>query len=403
MKTNRALVAAMTMGFMVLGTPSVFAQTAKSSGVFKIVKGDVRIKSGRDGKVVKAEIGTRVYASDTVITAADARAKIEMIDKNELNISPASQVSIQKYEFESPEAKKNVLLNVLQGKVRAKVNQKYDGQASHFQVETPSAVAGVRGTDFLTSYEPSTKTSQVVTFQGKVEWGQPGPNGTVQNPVMVKVGQTSVASASAPPSQPTPMSAAELKKADVESKPETAAPASAGGSSNGGAKNGSGNSNSSGGGSSGSSSSSGGSSSSSGSGGSSSSSGSGGGNSSGAGAGAGAGGGAGAAAGSGSGGATQASAADPGSDSGRAPAAVSGVAPAAPAATSDTSHSDLFNSNDLAGGKTPMAPPPLPVIPQLPTLALPNLTTIPKCDFCNQIIQNGSGTAQVKIHVTTSP
>lgn len=453
------------------------AQLGKSSGVFKIVKGDVKIRSGRDKSIMKAEMGTRIYPSDTVITGPDSRAKIEMIDKNELNISPSSEIIIQKYEFEPAKDKKNVLLNVISGKVRSKVNQKYDGQANHFQVVTPSAVAGVRGTDFLTSYSPSTKSSQVVTFQGQVEWGQKGPNNTVVNPVMVKVGQTSQTSSSAPPTQPAPMPASELKKMDSESKADTSSSkqqessgsSQGSGKSSGGsdsnknegdskadsksdskgesksesansdsksdaksdsksdskseskgsetksdaraADNNSGKSGNSGSGSANNSSdarrdsstSSGNSDSNSG-------------GKSGAPS---------AAAPATSGTATSGTTAaqtpanpDGGGGSGsRGPASI-GPGPdtaarppspiSGPAATMPTGAGSggltMIKPADLPSTNT-VAPvmPMMPAIPAMPTTAMPNLNNIPKCDFCNQIIQNGSGKANVKIHVITTP
>src|SRR5690606_34258508 len=106
-----------------------------------------------------------------VIAAKDARAKIVMVDKNILNISPETKITIEKYKFDSSKDEKNVSLNVLYGKVRSTVKQKYDGEKNTFNIKTPSAVAGVRGTDFLTGFNPITKTTKIVTFEGQVLTG----------------------------------------------------------------------------------------------------------------------------------------------------------------------------------------------------------------------------------------
>ena len=183
---------------------------------------DVNIKSGRDAKVTKAAIGLRVFPTDTIITGKDSRAKILMVDKNEINISPDSEIVLQKYVYDPSAGKKEVLLNVLSGKVRAKVEQKYNGTTAKFQVKTPSAVAGVRGTDFLTSFDSSTKQSSVVTFHGHVEFGQPGAGGTIQNPVMVDPGQTSTVAVGTAASAPVEMPKKELASMDKESNADTA-------------------------------------------------------------------------------------------------------------------------------------------------------------------------------------
>ena len=173
-----------------------YAQSAH--GVFKVVKGDVRLVSASDGKEVKVKIGLKVQAKDVVVTGPDSRAKIIMVDKNEINVSPDSRVEIASYEFKPSENKKNAILNIVYGKVRAKVNQKYEGNNT-FQVKTPTAVAGVRGTDFFTSFDKQANLTRVVTFEGKVAFGELGSGGAIINPVIVGAGQaTSMAAGKAP-------------------------------------------------------------------------------------------------------------------------------------------------------------------------------------------------------------
>lgn len=192
------------------------AQAQSVHGVLRVVKGDVQVKSSK-GEVTKARIGAKVFPKDIVITGKEARAKIVMVDNNEINISPESQIEIQNYEYDPAGGKKDVLLNVIYGKVRSKVEQKYDGKTTKFQIKTPSAVAGVRGTDFMMGFNQSNRTSQVVTFEGKVEFGMPGPGGTISNPVFVSPGMTAAINPGSPPSAPQPMPKEELKKMDKES------------------------------------------------------------------------------------------------------------------------------------------------------------------------------------------
>ena len=187
---------------------------AQVHGVLTVVKGKVKVKSGKTGKKKRAKAGMKVYPKDTIITKDESRAKIVMVDKNEINISPASEVVIRNYEYDPAKGKKNVLIDVIYGKVRSKVEQKYNGDTSKFQVKTPSAVAGVRGTDFFTSFNRTTKASKVVTFKGEVAFGLPGPNGAIRNPVAVRVGQFTVASNNAPPAPPRAMPQRELAQFD---------------------------------------------------------------------------------------------------------------------------------------------------------------------------------------------
>ncbi|MGE3973480.1 MAG: FecR domain-containing protein [Bdellovibrionales bacterium] len=193
-----------------------------ADGVFMVVKGDVKVQS--KGKLAPAKVGSKVFPADKIIAGKDSRAKVVMSDKNILNISPDTQLVVEKYVYDQAKDKKEVSLNVLYGKVRATVNQKYDGDKNKFQVKTPSAVAGVRGTDFLTSYSQSTGASKIVTFEGSVQMGSGvDANGNISNPVMVNPGQFSVASTNGTsPTPPAAVPPAELKAMNQETKAETA-------------------------------------------------------------------------------------------------------------------------------------------------------------------------------------
>lgn len=197
------------------------AQAAKVYGVLRVVKGKVMIQSPKKKKPKRARIGAKVFPKDIIITTKDSRAKVVMVDKNEINVSPDSKVVIQNYEY-TKSGKKNVLLNVIYGKVRNKVKQKYNGKTSKFQVKTPSAVAGVRGTDFLTSFNPTQNATKVVTFEGEVSFGTPGVGGTINNPVSVRVGQFTEAVNGAAPAIPKSVPKGELRQIDKSSNADEA-------------------------------------------------------------------------------------------------------------------------------------------------------------------------------------
>ena len=194
-------------------------------GVLRVVKGDVQIKAAKDGSTSKARLGGKIFPKDTIITGKDARAKIVMTDNNEINVSPDSQLVLQSYVYEPEKGKKDVLLNVIYGKVRSKVEQKYDGQQSKFQVKTPSAVAGVRGTDFMTSFNNVNGTSQVVTFEGEVAFGKPGPNNSILGQVTVSPGQMSIVAAGQTPQAPTAVPKTQLTQMDADTNAEGRTPA----------------------------------------------------------------------------------------------------------------------------------------------------------------------------------
>lgn len=148
---------------IVVFTVSSLAFAQQPVGVFLIVKNKVQIF--RADQNIKVTVGQKVQEGDVVVTDIDSRAKIVMNDRNIINVSPSTRFKITKY---ITDANRNVSLDLSSGKIRNNVIQKYDGDKNRFEVRTSTAVAGVRGTRFITGYNPITKVTQVITLKGQV-------------------------------------------------------------------------------------------------------------------------------------------------------------------------------------------------------------------------------------------
>lgn len=179
-----------------------------------VVKGNVNLTNNQ-ALIKKVKVGDKVVPGDLVETAIDSRAKIVMTDRNVINISPETKLKIEKYENNGED--KNVEMNLLEGKVRNNVEQKYDGEKNKFIVKTPTAVAGVRGTQFFTSFDPNTKLTSVVTLRGAVSLAPLNMNVANAKPVIIKMGESTTLAPGANPETPKPMPKEDLKKLDQES------------------------------------------------------------------------------------------------------------------------------------------------------------------------------------------
>lgn len=188
----------------------------KMYGVFMVVKGGVQIHT--DGKTAAAKVGAKVYEGDKVVTAADSRAKIVMSDRNVLNLSPDTTIEITQYQNDAATGKKNVEIKLSGGKIRSNVEQTYDGEKSKFQIKTPTAVAGVRGTQFQAGFDVKTQMTSIVTFKGAVSLAAVNAQGKmVGNPVMVKKGEMTTAAPNAAPEPPKALPKEEMKQIDGDS------------------------------------------------------------------------------------------------------------------------------------------------------------------------------------------
>ncbi len=121
------------------------------------------------GPVDVPKSGTVVNVGDTFETKADGKVKIRLNDGSEMIVAANSRVTIENVTVDENTGKRKIILDLLTGKVRSRVKKKYDGENT-FTVKTRTAVAGVRGTDFVASFEPGENewVSEIRTFEGMV-------------------------------------------------------------------------------------------------------------------------------------------------------------------------------------------------------------------------------------------
>jgi hypothetical protein len=223
--------AAMLAAFAFGATSAIGTENANAAcGEVAISKGEVKIENIKTKVSTAAVKGAKVCQGDAIVAGPQSRAKIVMEDGNELNISPESRIVLEQYEYKPADNKKKVMLNVLYGKVRAATKEENmygdkaaDGQANAFQVKTKSAVAGVRGTDFLTSFNRNTNRAEIVTFKGRVDVGTLGANGMILNPVSVGPNQKTEALPGSPPAPPKPVPQGDMEKMNADTKADLAA------------------------------------------------------------------------------------------------------------------------------------------------------------------------------------
>ena len=123
------------------------AAIAADVGEVKLAKGTAYIERGAERIAVRA--GMPVQQSDKVITGADGTVGITFADNSLLSVGPDSVLAIDRYVFDSTthagqfdSTLSKGTLAVISGKM---VKQSPDAMRVH----TPSAIMGVRGTEFL--------------------------------------------------------------------------------------------------------------------------------------------------------------------------------------------------------------------------------------------------------------
>lgn len=161
---------------------------AKGFGIATIVKGSpiVQNESGKQKPLTK---GTKVFEADTIITSSNSLVRLVMMDTNIIDVYPNSRLLIKEYIYSPKENQKSVSLEVVEGRIKSTVKQKYDNDKNKYNVKTPVIVAGVRGTIFSAEHEIKSGISQVLTEEGNVMVGKIEANQQVKEYFSVSANQ----------------------------------------------------------------------------------------------------------------------------------------------------------------------------------------------------------------------
>lgn len=144
-----------TITFAFLAAAAV-AGAADSVGKFSRVDGRVDVLRGGELPAMAAAVGGDVFIKDTIRTKSGSTALITFNDGNTLAIEQRSRIDISAY-FTS-EADEGII-KLQKGKVTAVVAKDIlkdvagVSEGKKFEIHTPTAVAGVRGTCYAVSHQ----------------------------------------------------------------------------------------------------------------------------------------------------------------------------------------------------------------------------------------------------------
>ncbi|MEM3553808.1 MAG: FecR family protein, partial [Candidatus Bathyarchaeia archaeon] len=136
-------------------------------GVFTAVEGRVDVLKGGKPPAVAAVVDMAVELNDVVRTKAESRAEIKLKDGTSIRIAPRSRIDLSQFHVDEKTVRAEI--NLSRGKigtfVSAETSQKIisDPRVSKFEVKTPVAVAGVRGTSFIVNHYRNLTVIDVLT------------------------------------------------------------------------------------------------------------------------------------------------------------------------------------------------------------------------------------------------
>jgi hypothetical protein len=146
---RKAMIVAAVLSVMAI--PALAADV----GLVKVSKGSVQIE--RNGAKMAAPVGASVQASDVIMTGADGSAGITFTDNSLVSVGPNTVFAIDKYRFDSTTHAGEFEGSLKKGRLAAISGKMVKASPESMKIRTPSAIMGVRGTEFVVQVDEEKK------------------------------------------------------------------------------------------------------------------------------------------------------------------------------------------------------------------------------------------------------
>lgn len=146
-----ALSALATVIFAAAGTAS-----AESVGFIAVATGDVQVQERGTQTFKVAVQDSEIAVGDTIKTGFDSLAKIILADDTTLSIDEDTEITIQSLHVGTAATRDRSIIRQTRGRLRTVVGSAFGGQ-TRMEVHTPTAVVGVKGTDFTSELDTESR------------------------------------------------------------------------------------------------------------------------------------------------------------------------------------------------------------------------------------------------------
>jgi len=151
-------------------------------------------------------VGNSVEVGDTIRTGRRSRAQLKFVDGSVLNIGSLTKIQVGEFSYNAESKVRKSNIRALRGTVRAAVSKAEDNN-SYFRIETPGAVAAVRGTDWTVEVISPTD-SRFYGHSGSVKITNKNDPSKVR---FLTVNKFIQVTGNKPPTTPRDMTAGEIK------------------------------------------------------------------------------------------------------------------------------------------------------------------------------------------------
>jgi hypothetical protein len=142
-----ALLVVGTCALLACSPQLAMAQPPAPAGRVKVASGTAEIV--RAGQVLPAPVGTEVFAADVLRTGADGRLAVMLRDETRLSLGPGSEVALAAFDYSPSDSQLGLTLKMARGILSYVSGIVAKLAPASVNIQTPTAVIGVRGTHAL--------------------------------------------------------------------------------------------------------------------------------------------------------------------------------------------------------------------------------------------------------------
>jgi len=177
--TKSVLLAALAVALL-LAAPA----GAEPIGFIAEAEGSVEVAPSGGTSFSAALADRDVSIGDTIRTGRDSTAKLVLVDDTIISIDEETELKIDEYVVGPSAQSEPSKVELIAGHVRTKVGEAFGGP-TRLELHTPTAVIGVKGTEWLTWYMTQLEATYVCVLSGLVtmESNDPAVAGSYEPPV----------------------------------------------------------------------------------------------------------------------------------------------------------------------------------------------------------------------------
>src|SRR5262249_17134920 len=138
---------------------AVVARAQERVGTVTGLEGAAEVLHPGAGAWSPVAAGDPVLLGDQLRTRTDSKLQVTLREDSVLTLAPGSQLTITEQAVAPATVSR---FQLLLGTIKAAVTERYSAPNARFEVETPTAIAGGRGTSFLASYDRAQQETLIV-------------------------------------------------------------------------------------------------------------------------------------------------------------------------------------------------------------------------------------------------